>query len=84
MEIADVQLRDLVVMLYTVLIFSGIALPLLGSIVIWGVNRWLKKQDVHNHVTAETLSELKTITKVLMTEMEYIKNYLFVVKYPKK
>jgi len=84
MNVDDIQLRDLVVMLYAVGLFVAVSFPIVSGVVIWGFNRWLQKQDQHNEVTAETLSELKTITQVHEAEIENLKQAVFIVRYPKK
>lgn len=89
MNINDIQLRDLVIVAYII----GIVTPILGSVLIWIINRYLKQQDVKNNkmdhfidIANDTLTELKVITQVHETEIERLKDDVrttFMIKYNK-
>ena len=89
MNIDDIQLRDLVIAAYLI----GIITPIIGSVLIWVINRYLKQQDVRTKRTEDfieianaTLTELKFITQVHEDEIERIKEDIratFMIKYNK-
>ena len=89
MNIEDIQLRDLVTAAYVI----GIITPILGGVLIWVINRYLKQQDVRSgsvdrfiEVANETLTELKVITQVHESEIERMKEDIratFMIKYNK-
>jgi hypothetical protein len=89
MNIDDIHLRDLVIAAYII----GIITPIIGSVLIWVINRYLKQQDVRTkrtedfiEIANETLAELKVITQVHEGEIERIKDDIratFMIKYTK-
>jgi len=71
--------HDLVLIAYVI----GAMTPVVGSLLIFVINRYLKNQDTHNKITMDTLTELKIITQVHEVEIENLKDATFIVRYPK-
>jgi len=89
MNFTDLQLRDIAMIFYVVAFIT----PILVSVLIWVINRYLKKQDVKENkidafidVVSNNLTELKVITEVHESEIERLKKDVeatFMIKYNK-
>ena len=73
------SVHDLVTIAYVI----GAMTPIIGGLLTFVINRYLKNQDTHNKVTTDTLTELKIITQVHEAEIENLKEATFIVRYPK-